>query len=141
MLMLEAQRSTDSTPGAHVAAGAGASNHPQRQPDSAEAAAVQPPENNNEEVVTDSWQGYSRANSLDDVEGHGEETSTASGTTITEVGWESGQGFDVEESLLGLTVAEKDKVDVKDEEEEEGSVSPRAVPKRSSFQRVLDNAR
>lgn len=83
------------------------------------------------------WEGSVRSDGLD-VEGHGEEASTASGTTITEGGWESGQGFEVEEAELDLgTIGGETGAGAMNEG---GSASP-PMRKKSSLQRVLESAR
>lgn len=74
----------------------------------------------------------SRSDSTDDadvevdVDEIGDESSTASGTSVAEEGWESGHGLDNEEAV--------------GKGEGEGAL-PAAVRKRNSFRRAFDKAR
>lgn len=81
----------------------------------------------------------SRSDSTDDadvevdIDGIGDESSTVSGTSVAEEGWESGHGPDNEEAAgLGLEAVEKG---------EGGGALPAAVRKRNSFRRAFDKAR
>ena len=78
----------------------------------------------------------SRSDSMEDVEGIGDDSSTASGGSVAEEGWESGHGLDPREAaVLGLEAVGKG------EGGEGGSKLPAAVQKRNSFRRAFDKAR